>query len=548
MGFGGREGVFKKTFVEALCEMRTFSRSLLIFLDTILMNPVVDWAVERTKRSSHQNLELALQLKLHFRKLETELLEVYSSFLNDTSDALRDFLDSVRNHVSFEKQTEALIQKRIQADGSLSTTLNSEAEALKQLEQCEMTQWNAQSEFQEVFLTIEHLLKLHENECLCHSRLLSLILNSEDEFVLSKEKWLSKRTQQPMDFVVSDSEMTILNVLFGKDPPSSLLPEILVAECTKVDEQSAHDNKIREDVCVKILDVLKKYSTIVKHLFSTDYICNNHHFKWMIAFRNVTEQNSPQMNGVTATALFVNQGQSNGLLASQGQPSVIFPSEGMSNVLFDPQDQSNILFTHQDHLSTLSAPRDQLLICLSLGHSSHLLSFQGQSTEDIRDLYMTLSSAFCFAENLVESIHDSSPENLEASKEMALIRMDGIRRSLSSEWNRMTVEAVFRGLCVRFLYTLEHQTNESSISFWIQQISGFAQICRLFKDVPFHQVAQKQTRSNNILIYFRISLKPFGMSFLLMPLPGRQGFRGWTAWKLTLLPSLVRLNASKMAF
>ena len=285
MGCGGLQGVFRGAFSEGLKILRQHERILMVFLETMLKDPVMDWTSERSRRAFHQNLELSLQLRLLLHRLEAEVIEDYITTLHNIKETSHQFLCAVAACRRLLNEQHVLQQKESEIGNLLAAEMSEEDKCRSEIQKQEILSHEHRQSILEAHETLEQILKLTQNWCYRHGHLLLvLFFQSEELLLLSKDQWNSACAPYRMDFVTPAVQDSILGHLFGEHSPATLLPKEIIEECLAVDQQRAMMDQVREIQFVAMLDAMYTYVRIVRVLFSVEYLRSSHHFKWMIAF------------------------------------------------------------------------------------------------------------------------------------------------------------------------------------------------------------------------------------------------------------------------
>lgn len=80
-------------FVQVFTVLTKHEKCLMTFLDAILKDPTMDWAVDRTKRAFHQNLELKLQLNRLLARLDLQCIQDHFATMQNLQKSIKSLLD-----------------------------------------------------------------------------------------------------------------------------------------------------------------------------------------------------------------------------------------------------------------------------------------------------------------------------------------------------------------------------------------------------------------------------------------------------------------------
>ena len=302
MGFGALQGVFRECFKEGLGILKEHQDSLMVFLEAILKDPVMDWTAERTKRAFPQNLEIGLHLKL-LHRLDIKSIQDYSRALKSIAENSQSFVDASNQTQHLISNRKSLELKLQEVQRQLETAVQEETQIKSAMDIHERDYNSHHQTLQEMKGTVDHILTLNRSWCYRHGWLLLALLEESDKLLLfSEDRWNTSCASQPMDFIQPSAPLTLLGVLFGDYSPTELLPEEIIEQCLLIDQQRSLLDAQRETQFMKMLEGMFKYAITVKELFSVEYICSSHHFKWMTLFERIVSQ-QPSSDAVSSTAM-----------------------------------------------------------------------------------------------------------------------------------------------------------------------------------------------------------------------------------------------------
>lgn len=235
-------------FVQVFTVLTKHEKCLMTFLDAILKDPTMDWAVDRTKRAFHQNLELKLQLNRLLARLDLQCIQDHFATMQNLQKSIKSLLDGFNKYKQEMKDQQSLQKKISDAENLLSDACCQETKAFSKLQGQKLLHGKKLTELEAMRGTVEHIIKLNHNWCYRHGRLLMALFDQSDELLLlSQEKWNSAFASQALDFIHPSSQLTILGLLFGEHSPSSFLPQELVDECLAIDQQRALEDNAKRD-------------------------------------------------------------------------------------------------------------------------------------------------------------------------------------------------------------------------------------------------------------------------------------------------------------